>query len=205
MSAVVISGDTSGTVTLNAPAVAGSTTITLPTVSGSMLTSADVGTTANKLVQLNSSAQLPALDGSLLTGTSDWQYIASGATLNTTLSFTNIGSYSEIIASVYFGNDDNTNGGGINVNLSSNNGSTYGANRTIIPTVVARYDAFGLVRISNTNVTGNKTISPFLARRQASITGTSTETAVTGTINALRFAITNSTDMVMAVSLFGVP
>jgi hypothetical protein len=45
MSSVVISGDTSGSVTLSAPAVAGSTTIVLPTtVSTSVL-----GTVTNKV------------------------------------------------------------------------------------------------------------------------------------------------------------
>jgi hypothetical protein len=39
MSSVVIAGDTSGSVTLNAPAVAGTTTLTLPTTSGTVLTS----------------------------------------------------------------------------------------------------------------------------------------------------------------------
>lgn len=43
MSAVVISGTTSGTVTLQAPAVAGSTTITLPTTSGTAVTTGSVG------------------------------------------------------------------------------------------------------------------------------------------------------------------
>jgi hypothetical protein len=38
MSAVVIAGDTSGSVTLNAPAVAGTTTLTLPTTSGTIVT-----------------------------------------------------------------------------------------------------------------------------------------------------------------------
>jgi hypothetical protein len=41
MSSVVISGDTSGTVTLAAPAVAGSTTLTLPSTSGTVV----IGTT----------------------------------------------------------------------------------------------------------------------------------------------------------------
>jgi hypothetical protein len=39
MSAVVIAGDTSGTITLNAPAVAGTTTLTLPATTGTVLTS----------------------------------------------------------------------------------------------------------------------------------------------------------------------
>lgn len=40
MSSVIISGNTSGTVTLFAPDVAGTTTLTLPTTSGTVLTSA---------------------------------------------------------------------------------------------------------------------------------------------------------------------
>jgi len=38
MSSVIIAGDTSGTVTLQAPAVAGSTTLTLPATSGTIIT-----------------------------------------------------------------------------------------------------------------------------------------------------------------------
>lgn len=41
MSAVVIAGNTSGTITLQAPAVAGSTTINLPTISGGSLLATD--------------------------------------------------------------------------------------------------------------------------------------------------------------------
>jgi hypothetical protein len=40
MSSVVISGDTSGAITLSAPAVAGTTTLTLPATSGTVLTTA---------------------------------------------------------------------------------------------------------------------------------------------------------------------
>lgn len=40
MSSVVIAGDTSGSVTLQAPAVAGSTVLTLPSTSGTLITSA---------------------------------------------------------------------------------------------------------------------------------------------------------------------
>ena len=41
MSSVTISGDTSGSIILQAPAVAGSTTLTLPSTSGTVLTSAN--------------------------------------------------------------------------------------------------------------------------------------------------------------------
>jgi hypothetical protein len=41
MSSVIIAGNTSGTITLDAPNVAGTTTLTLPTTSGTILTSAN--------------------------------------------------------------------------------------------------------------------------------------------------------------------
>jgi hypothetical protein len=45
MSSIVVAGDTSGSVTLSAPAVAGSTVLTLPSVSGTLpIVSGDLGT-----------------------------------------------------------------------------------------------------------------------------------------------------------------
>ena len=54
MSSVIISGDTSGAITLAAPAVAGTNTITLPAVTGNSLVSTAVsssvlGTVTNKI------------------------------------------------------------------------------------------------------------------------------------------------------------
>jgi hypothetical protein len=43
MSSVIISGDTSGAITLAAPAVAGTTTITMPATTGTMLNDATCG------------------------------------------------------------------------------------------------------------------------------------------------------------------
>ena len=44
MSSMVLSGDTSGTVTVTVPAVAGTNTLTLPAVTGTILTNKSVGT-----------------------------------------------------------------------------------------------------------------------------------------------------------------
>jgi hypothetical protein len=44
MSAIVVAGDTSGSVTLQAPAVSGTTVITLPATSGTMITNKSAGT-----------------------------------------------------------------------------------------------------------------------------------------------------------------
>jgi hypothetical protein len=46
MSSVIIAGDTSGSVTLSAPAVSGTTTLTLPATSGTIVTSASSLTTS---------------------------------------------------------------------------------------------------------------------------------------------------------------
>ena len=50
MSSVVISGDTSGSVTLAAPAVAGSPTLTLPTTTGTVLASTAVSSSTTNTV-----------------------------------------------------------------------------------------------------------------------------------------------------------
>ncbi len=43
MSSVVIAGDTSGSITLSAPAVSGTTTLTLPATSGTLFASVSTG------------------------------------------------------------------------------------------------------------------------------------------------------------------
>jgi hypothetical protein len=55
MASVVVNGDTSGAVTLSAPAVAGTVTVTLPAASGTMASLASV--TANGVAYVNSSGQ----------------------------------------------------------------------------------------------------------------------------------------------------
>jgi hypothetical protein len=90
MSSVVIAGDTSGTVTLDAPAVAGSTVLTLPATSGTFLTTTGgvaPGTTGNVLTSNGTawtSAALPAGGVTSLNG-------QTGAITNTSLYA--IGSY----------------------------------------------------------------------------------------------------------------
>jgi hypothetical protein len=49
MASIVIAGDTSGTCTISAPAVAGTPTLTLPTTTGTILTSASTGISASNI------------------------------------------------------------------------------------------------------------------------------------------------------------
>ena len=65
MSSIVVAGDTSGSVTLQAPAVSGSTVLTLPAVSGTMgLVSGDLGT-PSALVGTNISGTSNSLNAGL--------------------------------------------------------------------------------------------------------------------------------------------
>jgi hypothetical protein len=59
MSSVVLAGDTSGSVTLASPAVAGTTVVTLPAVSGTVALAADAYTDTNALTLLNASGTAP--------------------------------------------------------------------------------------------------------------------------------------------------
>jgi len=63
MSAIVVAGDTSGSVTLQAPAVSGTTVITLPTTSGTMITNKSAGTVL-QVVSATYSTQTTSTSGS---------------------------------------------------------------------------------------------------------------------------------------------
>jgi len=85
LSSILIAGNTSGTITLDAPAVAGTTTLTLPTTSGTVLTSASSIPTS-QLSGSISAASLPA--GSIL------QVVSS--TKTDTFSTTTTGSWIDV-------------------------------------------------------------------------------------------------------------
>ena len=86
-----------------------------------------VGTTANKIVQLNGDAKLPAVDGSQLTGIPDlgtWKAVQSGSVTAQT-SFT----ISSLVASgkykLIFTPQQNTSAGDINIRFNGDSGGNY--------------------------------------------------------------------------------
>ncbi|CAB4129487.1 hypothetical protein UFOVP118_72 [uncultured Caudovirales phage] len=96
MSSIVLAGDTSGTVTLQAPAVAGSAVITLPTTSGTTMVLSSA---------VSAVGQIPfSTDGSTLTPTAK---IVSGTavatTSGTTVDFTGIPSWAKRITIMFGG------------------------------------------------------------------------------------------------------
>ena len=100
MSSVIISGDTSGSITLSAPAVAGTNTITLPASTGTVLTTGSP----------QSGGVIQVVQGTTVTGTSTTS--TSFVTTNLTASITPKFSTSKILAMVNGGEAD-TNASGV--------------------------------------------------------------------------------------------
>jgi hypothetical protein len=98
MSSVVINGDTSGAVTLSAPAVAGTVTVTLPATSGTMLTTASTTGISGSAI---SSGTVPEAYGG--TGTSTGYYGFKSRIINggMTIDQRNAGASVSVTASPY--------------------------------------------------------------------------------------------------------
>jgi pectate lyase len=79
MSSVVIAGNTSGTITLDAPAVAGTTTLTLPATSGTVLTN---GTNTN--FPAGSVLQVVSMTTTTGTNSTTTAYVDTAVTLSIT-------------------------------------------------------------------------------------------------------------------------
>ena len=81
MSSLVISGDTSGSVTLQAPAVSGTTTLTLPSVSGTVITTGSSGQVIPKAALPTGSvlqvSQATLAGTQAISGTSTWTDVTS--------------------------------------------------------------------------------------------------------------------------------
>lgn len=97
MSSVVISGDTSGSITLQAPAVAGSNTLTLPASTGTIITTASSGQSIPKAA-LPTGSVLQVVQGSYSTQV----VVASSSFVDTglTASITPLFSTSKVLAIV---------------------------------------------------------------------------------------------------------
>jgi hypothetical protein len=92
MSAIVLSGDTSGTITLDAPAVAGTTTLTLPTNTGTVVS------TGSSAVVTPTMLSQPLTRGT-----------AQAATSGTSIDFTGIPSWARRITVIFSGTSTNGN------------------------------------------------------------------------------------------------
>jgi hypothetical protein len=100
MSSLVIAGDTSGSVTLQAPAIAGSTTITLPTTTGNAVVDTATQTLTNKTLTS------PTITGAVVSSMAS-SVITTGTakptTSGTSVDFTGIPSWAKRIVIMYTG------------------------------------------------------------------------------------------------------
>lgn len=108
MASIVISGDTSGTATLQAQAVAGNTVLTLPTTSGTFITTTGgvtPGTSGNLLVSNGTAWTSSAALVGLGFGGTTWNNVTSSRAGGTT--YTNSRTY-PIVVNLYVANAGST-------------------------------------------------------------------------------------------------
>ena len=209
MSSIVVSGDTSGSVTLSAPAVAGSTVLTLPSVSGTVLTSATGQTLTAPIINgmgssvITSGTAVASTSGTSIdfTGIPSWAkritVMFNGVSTNGTSNLLiQIGSGS-VAASGYLGGSSNLSSGGVTTTLYTTGFGIRGydtASFLMVGSISIKllsgfiYSADGVLANSIGNVTnttaGNVTLTGVLDRiRITTVNGTDTFDA--GSINIL--------------------
>jgi len=213
MSSVVISGDTSGAITLAAPAVAGTNTITLPASTGTVV----VGSTA-----VSATGQIPfSTDGSSYTPTAK---IVSGtavaSTSGTSIDFTGIPSWVKRITVMYtslqISGSSNvlfqlgTSGGAVTTGYlcsgsytgatsgASNYTTGFGINSAGSSNVLHGKIVFDLFNVSTNTWTANGVCglsnTPFTQ-------STSGSKALSGTLDRVRITTVNGTDTFTAGSI----
>jgi hypothetical protein len=115
MSKLVLSGDTSGSVTLDAPAVSGTTTLTLPTTSGTVVTDAtSTGINASALstgtVATARLASGTANNTTYLRGDQTWATVSTTPTTAQVLSATAGANNNDVGSYAFLGNTSGTTG-----------------------------------------------------------------------------------------------
>lgn len=187
---------------------------TLPVANGgtgaSSLTANNVllgnGTSAVQVVAPGTSGNVLTSNGTTWSSSSISRavFIGTGAAYNGNVTFTSIPSFSSLFAIVNVRIATGTNQR-LRVALSSNNGSSYGSTIDLSNNYDIDQEPYnGTVTISNTNVVGNKTVTPAILDLTGVYTTAGTESVVTGVINAIQFSM-SSTSSGIQVTLFGVP
>jgi len=110
MSSVVITGDTSGSVTISAPAVAGTTTLTLPTANGTIITTGSSGQSIPKAA-LPTGSVLQVINATDLTerSTTSTSFVTASNTLSVTITPTFASSRIFVIVTTTGYKNDNNN------------------------------------------------------------------------------------------------
>lgn len=196
---VTLNGSTSGQVTLTAPAVAGTNTITLPAATGTILVPTSSGTTGQLLTSAGTGAAPTWATNTAMSP------ISIGGSSNTAGNvFTSLPStYSTYWISFTSGLATT---GTIYLALSSNNGSSYGADITIGSSTSANRTITGFLKITNVNASGSsKVVTGYSTDTLGNlVTINSTEAVITGVINAIKIYPSTTTISIASI-IHGVP
>lgn len=169
--------------------------ITAGTTSTGALTNVSGVGTYGQFLMSNGAGAAPSWDNA-----GDTKYFASYVWVGTTgYTLTNIPSSFYQFLIKFSGMEAEINGY-FTIELSSDNGATFGAAHQITSGSLAYGLYNGSIRVTNTNSVGNKTINPAIIQVQnddppPSVTGyvtQSTESTVTGVINAIRIKSTKA-------------
>ena len=205
MASVVVNGDTSGAVTLTAPAVAGTVTVTLPSTSGVMAvgggtittltTTSDItvqGVTVGRgagAVSTNTAVGLSAISGSN-TGANNTAVGWEALKVNTS-GAQNVAVGRSALAANTTGASNNSIGvGALSVNTTGSNNTAVGGDALVANTTASNNTAVGY-QAGYTNTTGtNNTFLGYVAGRQGNGTyntfiGDTAGYNTSGTLNAL--------------------
>lgn len=186
MSSVVISGDTSGAITLQAPAVAGSTTLNLPASSGTIVTDAN-GTLYPLVSDTAKSASGTAVD---FTGIPSW-------VKRITVMFNGVSTSGASGLLIQIGSGSITTTGYVSTGLVINNASgTAGLSSTagfVISATLAADIVSGMMTI--TSISSNSWISSHTAKRSTTqaLFGAG-NVSLSGTLDRVRITTVNGTD-----------
>ena len=214
MSSVIIAGNTSGSITLSAPAIAGSGTLTLPVATDTLVGKATTDTLTNKTLTSPTISGTPVMGASVLTSGT-----AQATTSGTSIDFTGIPSWVKRITVMF--NGVSTNGVSyVQVQLGAGSVTTSGyssvsglfysssAQSSSATTGFHQHGAasattrYGLMTI--TNLTSNTWVSSFSmgdVGGGAICAGGGGSIALGGTLDRVRITTVNGTDTFDAGSI----
>ena len=191
MSSLVVSGDTSGSVTIAAPAIAGTPTLTLPTTSGTILTSAS---TINAITSGTAQAST--------SGTSiDFTGLPSGVK-RVTVMFNGVSTNGTSVLQMQIGAGSVTTSGYSSIYWFGSTGSNVNTSGFQVTGMAAAYGISGIATI--VNVSGNSwafsSITNLILNTNVGVQAVGT-VSLGGTLDRVRITTVNGTDTFDAGSI----
>jgi hypothetical protein len=210
MSSIVVAGDTSGSVTLQAPAVAGASVLTLPVATDTLVGKTTTDTLTNKTL---TSPVINGMASSILTSGT-----AQASTSGTSIDFTGIPSWVKRITVMFNGVSTNSTSNFL-IQIGSGSILTTGyvgcaqnqvatmvlasavTGFPLMPTTVAAYIFYGTAILTNFSGNGWSLFGQMLPTSGNLNWATGTNTTLAGALDRVRITTVNGTDTFDAGSI----